>query len=120
MKDSFKTKEKYIDNSSAYPSYGRRLSPERDMNTFMLQGNLVHDKTPTKASAEPQLKPEVNQRTRIVSPQRMKFEKQFEKYMEIKHYETPMQNQRRQQSFEKPDFDNRTQPGTRNQTAIKN
>lgn len=83
MKDGLKIKEKYIDNSCAYPSYGRRLSPEREMNTFMLQGNLAHDMTPKKASQsdEPQLKPEVNQRTRIVSPQRMKFEKHFEKYM---------------------------------------
>lgn len=41
QKESFETKQKFKDNSLAYPSYGRGLIPHREMNTFMIQENLA-------------------------------------------------------------------------------
>ena len=35
-KENFETKQRYKDNSLAYPTYGRGLDPHRDMNTFMV------------------------------------------------------------------------------------
>jgi hypothetical protein len=40
-KDTFKTRQKYMDNSLAYPTYGRGMTPSREMNTFMIQPNLA-------------------------------------------------------------------------------
>jgi len=36
-KETFETKEHFKDNSLSYPSYGRGLVPNIEMNTFMLQ-----------------------------------------------------------------------------------
>ena len=37
MKESWSIKEKYKDCSTSYPSYGRQLTPNIKMNTFMIQ-----------------------------------------------------------------------------------
>ena len=41
QKENFKTRQKHTDNSLAYPTYGRGLTPDREMNTFMIQPNLA-------------------------------------------------------------------------------
>ena len=36
LKDNFETRERFKDNSLSYPSYGRGLEPNIEMNTFMV------------------------------------------------------------------------------------
>ena len=36
MKETWTTKEQYKDSSTSYPSYGRGLQPNINMNTFMI------------------------------------------------------------------------------------
>lgn len=37
MKDTWTTKETFKDCSTSYPSYGRGMTPNINMNTFMIQ-----------------------------------------------------------------------------------
>ena len=41
MKDQWETKERFKDNSLSYPSYGRGLEPNINMNTFMVQEGMT-------------------------------------------------------------------------------
>ena len=41
VKDQFETKERFKDNSLSYPSYGRGLEPNMEMNTFMVQEGMT-------------------------------------------------------------------------------
>ena len=40
-KEAFEAKEHFKDNSLSYPSYGRGLQPNINMNTFMVQENMT-------------------------------------------------------------------------------
>jgi hypothetical protein len=40
QKEAFETKEHFKDNSLAYPTYGRGLQPNINMNTFMVQEGM--------------------------------------------------------------------------------
>ena len=40
MKSDWHTKQHYKDSSTSYPTYGRGLTPNIDMNTFMVQEQL--------------------------------------------------------------------------------
>lgn len=40
MKEDWTTKEQYKDSSTSYPSYGRGLQPNINMNTFMIQEKM--------------------------------------------------------------------------------
>ena len=40
QKEAFEVRETFKDNSLAYPSYGRGLQPNINMNTFMIQENM--------------------------------------------------------------------------------
>lgn len=40
QKKNFECRETFKDNSLAYPSYGRGLQPNINMNTFMVQENM--------------------------------------------------------------------------------
>jgi hypothetical protein len=41
MKETWTTKEQYKDSSTSYPSYGRGLQPNINMNTFMIQEKMT-------------------------------------------------------------------------------
>ena len=41
QKETFEIKEHFKDNSLAYPTYGRGLQPNIDMNTFMIQEGMT-------------------------------------------------------------------------------
>lgn len=41
MKETWNTKEQYKDSSTSYPSYGRGLQPNINMNTFMIQEKMT-------------------------------------------------------------------------------
>ena len=41
MKENWETKERFKDNSLSYPSYGRGLEPNIEMNTFMVQEGMT-------------------------------------------------------------------------------
>ena len=40
QKEAFEVKERFKDNSLAYPTYGRGLQPNINMNTFMVQEGM--------------------------------------------------------------------------------
>ena len=40
QKEAFEAKEHFKDNSLAYPTYGRGLQPNINMNTFMIQEGM--------------------------------------------------------------------------------
>jgi hypothetical protein len=40
MQDNFEIKEKHIDSSISYPTYGRNLKPGLELDTFMIQQNM--------------------------------------------------------------------------------
>lgn len=44
MKENWTTKEKYKTCSTSYPSYGRGLQPNINMNTFMVQEGMAKTK----------------------------------------------------------------------------
>jgi hypothetical protein len=39
--ETFTTKEKFKDDSTSYPCYGRGMTPNINMNTFMVQENMT-------------------------------------------------------------------------------
>jgi hypothetical protein len=41
MKETWETKEQFKDSSLSYPSYGRGLKPNINMNTFMVQEGMT-------------------------------------------------------------------------------
>ena len=41
--EGFEAREHFKDNSLAYPSYGRGMEPNINMNTFMIQENMCGD-----------------------------------------------------------------------------
>ncbi len=40
LKEEWTTKETYKDSSTSYPTYGRGLKPNINMNTFMIQEKM--------------------------------------------------------------------------------
>ena len=41
QQDQWETKERFIDSSLSYPTYGRGLMPQMQMNTFMIQDGMT-------------------------------------------------------------------------------
>jgi hypothetical protein len=94
-KENFETKQRYKDNSLAYPTYGRGLDPHRDMNTFMVQENMAGSPDRAKKLAagidlSPQASVQAKQRRKILSPKRQRFENNFERFMNTKYVENPI------------------------------
>lgn len=93
-KEAFETKEHFKDNSLAYPTYGRGLTPNMNMDTFMIQEGMtgqVKKKSVPGESLElsPQVSVQALQRKKILSPKRQKFENQFESHMNERYVEKP-------------------------------
>ena len=82
--DLRETKEKRVDSSMNYPTYGRGMDPAPTLNTFMINQNLCHDgnnspqrrKKNDNQDGDDQLfsDREKGQRPKIISPRRQKFE----------------------------------------------
>ena len=93
-KETFETKEHFKDNSLSYPSYGRGLVPNIEMNTFMLQEtNQNKNKKSMVDTGEmsPQASVQARQRRKIISPKRLRYENDFEKFMTTKFIEKPVE-----------------------------
>jgi hypothetical protein len=125
LKETWSTKEKYKDCSTSYPSYGRGMTPNIKMNTFMIQENMakVEDKKPelpadveVPKSDEPQPNSQAQQRTRIIEPHRKKFEKQWEDWMNNKYVRQPVGtiDERHQGLMVPPNFDTQTKVNSQN------
>ena len=59
QKEVFECKERFIDNSLAYPTYGRGLQPNINMNTFMIQEGMtgIQKKKMSKAGDNLEMSP---------------------------------------------------------------
>ena len=96
QKEAFEAKEHFKDNSLAYPTYGRGLQPNINMNTFMIQEGMcgVAKRKMTNPGEAMELSPQVSvqaaQRKKILSPKRQKFENNFEKHMHTRYVEKPI------------------------------
>ena len=75
-KEEFETKERHKDNSLAYPTYGRGLQPNIEMNSFMIQEGMcgVQKRKMAGGGEHLELSPQVSvqaaQRKKILSPKR--------------------------------------------------
>jgi hypothetical protein len=97
MKETWETKEQFKDSSLSYPSYGRGLKPNINMNTFMVQEGMTGLQKKklaeeTAGPGSPQASCQAKQRRRILSPRRQKFETQFERFMADKYVAAPIEN----------------------------
>lgn len=117
--EAFEVKEKYKDSSINYPTYGRGLKkPGIELNTFMVQEKMCADiggknkSNPNSPKADVQ----AQQRKRILSPERQKYESLFEKYVTKKNIDDQMEDE----PAPKTDFDTTTKPtGTQNALVNK-
>ena len=81
----------------AYPTYGRGLQPNIQMDTFMVQEGMtgmVKRKMTGGGDAlelSPQVSVQAMQRKKILSPKRQKFENNFEKHMHTRYVEKPVE-----------------------------
>lgn len=95
QKESWETKEQFKDSSLSYPSYGRGLKPNINMNTFMVQEGMSGQQKKKLVEenggpGSPQASCQAKQRRRILSPRRQKFETLFERFMSEKYVATPI------------------------------
>lgn len=82
------TKEKHVDSSLSYPTYGRGIDPNPTINTYMINSSLCQEaSSPNKRrqkndndDANGSRKKSKAKRPKIISPRRQKFETQFEKF----------------------------------------
>lgn len=123
QKETFEIKERYKDSSINYPTYGRGLKlPQMQLNTFMISQTMCTDvkeerkKKEREAARSTSSSPreanvQAQQRKRILSPRRQRYESQFEKFLSNKFVDEKLQDK------EPPsmDFDTTTKPeGTLN------
>ncbi len=84
-------KEKHVDSSLSYPTYGRGVDPDPNINTYMMNKNLCHDgespQKKRKGTDEEDNRLDKGKRPKIISPRRQKFETQFERFMVHKYVE---------------------------------
>ena len=95
-KENFEIKERFKDSSINYPTYGRGLKlPEMELNTFMISQTMCTDvkeerkKKEAAAARSTSSSPreanvQAQQRKRILSPRRQRYESQFEKFLSNK------------------------------------
>ena len=78
LADKREIKCKNIDSSLSYPTYGRGMDPNPNIDTYMINKGLssehaVHGKKHAQEEVG-------EKRPKIISPRRQKYESQFEKY----------------------------------------
>lgn len=90
QQDTFNIKERFKDSSINYPTYGRGLKqPGMELNTFMIKEDMCTDvakeqkkkERNASGSGSPKADVQAQQRKRILSPKRQRFESEFEKYV---------------------------------------
>jgi hypothetical protein len=89
QQETFEIKEKFKDQSINYPNYGRGIKlPGIELNTFMVQEKMCDDPTKKKKqtsnSGSPQANVQAQQRKRILSPRRQRYETKFETFVQKK------------------------------------
>lgn len=69
-------KEKRVDCSLSYPTYGRGgLEPNPDLDTFMINEHLCHDVNDSKKkSQDDSQSPKKSKRPKVISPKRQQYE----------------------------------------------
>lgn len=115
--DRFDIREKLKDQSINYPSYGRGLPPPKnDMKSFMHNEKMCGDKAAFRKKASggsnsPQANVQAQQRKRILSPKRQRYETKFEQYFTKKNVDEVLYDE----SVPVLNFDTTTKPeGTKN------
>ena len=110
------TRERQKDASIKYPSYGRGLpQPSMDLNTYMINPGMCADpaqkKRQSSGSGSPKAGVAAQQRKRILSPRRQKFESHFEHFITKKFVDDKLV----EPAAPEMDFDTTTKPeGTLN------
>ncbi len=92
-------------DSLSYPTYGRGLEPNPNIDSYMINESLCNDNSGGKkkaaaagnvsgdANGSPMKKPK-QKRPKIISPSRMKYETNFESYYISKHLEKKLEEQK--------------------------
>lgn len=110
QQDNFETKERFKDASINYPTYGRGLKmPGRELNTFMIQEGMCANnskKRSTSGSGSPKPDVQAQQRKRILSPRRQRYETKFENYVTKKFVDDKLE----ETAPPMLDFDTTTKP----------
>lgn len=95
-------REKKSDGLS-YPTYGRGLDPNPNIDTYMINANLCHDanmhkkkKTTGDGPDGSPSKKAKTKRPKIISPSRQKYETNFERYFLGKHLDKKLEEERKQ------------------------
>lgn len=95
-------------DSLSYPTYGRGLEPNPNIDSYMINESLCNDnsggkkKTTVNVNADgnpngsPMKKPK-QKRPKIISPSRQKYETNFESYYITKHLEKTLEEQKAQE-----------------------
>jgi hypothetical protein len=97
-------------DSLSYPTYGRGLEPNPNIDSYMINESLCNDNSGGKKKAvaaggnvsgdggngSPMKKPK-QKRPKIISPSRMKYETNFESYYISKHLEKKLEEQKAQE-----------------------
>jgi|TARA_B110000305_G_C19294723_1_gene566012 hypothetical protein len=122
-KETFETKERFKDSSINYPTYGRGLKlPQMELNTFMISQTMCTDvkeerkKKEREAARSTSSSPreanvQAQQRKRILSPRRQRYESQFEKFLGNKFVDAKLEDK----APPSMEFDTTTKPeGTLN------
>jgi hypothetical protein len=75
----------------SYPTYGRGIDPNPNIDTYMINKNLCHEGSPNKKRNDQDEgspnKKDKQKRPKIISPKRQKYETYFEKFMVHKYVE---------------------------------
>ena len=135
-KEDWSTKEKYKDDSTKYPSYGRGMTPNINMNTFMVQECMTEvlkkppvpppasEDQPKEKKKDEEPNSQAQQRTRIIEPHRKKFEKEWVDWMQEKYVRNPISEVEDCSKYEKflirPDFDTKTKVESTNTKVVIN
>ena len=84
-------------DSLSYPTYGRGLEPNPNIDSYMINEHLCHDASSNKKKKQVEggpgddgqspIKKPKQKRPKIISPSRQKYETLFERYFVSKHLE---------------------------------
>ncbi len=91
-------------DSLSYPTYGRGLEPNPNIDSYMINESLCNDGSSGKKKTGPSIPGQEGQlsptkkpkqkRPKIISPQRQKYETNFEQYFVNKHLEKKLAEQK--------------------------
>ena len=98
-------REKRIDSSLSYPTYGRGVDPSVSLDTFMINKDLCQGNSPHRRRMGKEFDEDSDDihKPKIISPRRQKYETQFEKYFAYKHVDKRLDEKPRDLSRDKFD-----------------